>query len=85
VNGSPVQELYVLLRKPGHLITKESTHEFSKVYFNGEAFNLSEGWNGRCGPQKVKHASFDFVLGLTVELTDYTVHVPAAEVQASWK
>jgi hypothetical protein len=86
VSGLGVSGFYAMLDKPGHLITEDAgTHEFTRVFFHNGKFNLGNGYNDRIGSQAVVRAHYDFVLGLTVELTDYVLHVPAGSAKACWK
>lgn len=94
MNGSQVVGFWALLDRPGHLITPDAgTHEFTRLYYeptnkqdqtSPPSFNLGYGTD-RIGGQKVVSAVYDYVDGLTVTLTEYVLHVPAASVKCCWR
>lgn len=94
MNGKAVRGFWGLLTSPGHLITPDAgTHEFTRLYFENTdknnptaapTFNMGYGQD-RIGGQRVVSGSYDFVTGLTIQLTDYLLHVPASAVKCNWK
>ena len=85
VDGTPVRELFVLLRHPAFMITMDSgTHECTRIYvFDGKA-RAGDRLDNRIGPGVIASVTFETGKGLRIRTSRGTIFSPVSDCQAVW-
>lgn len=85
VNGSPVRELYVLLRHAAfHVSDGHGTHEMTRIFVTGGTARAGDRRDNKVGPARIRHVELDLVTGLKVKTDRGTIWAPAGDCQATW-